>query len=111
MTTTYANPYPVSFPWELHSPVPGWGFTPNLAGPRMIAVGAVDEPVVGWPIALGVGAVVGYSAYALLHPSLRRRAIEHHQPVAEETTTSMAVAGALALGIALAMRYGLHRGA
>jgi hypothetical protein len=36
---SYRNPYPVAFPEEPHAPVPGWGFTPNLAGPAMLAVG------------------------------------------------------------------------
>jgi len=36
----WANPWPVAFPVEPHVPVPGWGFSPNLAGPARLGVGA-----------------------------------------------------------------------
>lgn len=35
----YDTPWPVAYPWERHVPVPGWGFTPNLAGPSRVGVG------------------------------------------------------------------------
>jgi hypothetical protein len=35
----WANPWPVAFPVEPHVPVPGWGFTPNLAGRAKVGVG------------------------------------------------------------------------
>ena len=44
---SYENNFPVSFPWEVLSPVPGWGFTPNLAGPRMIGVGDMEAAMLG----------------------------------------------------------------
>jgi hypothetical protein len=45
---SYHNPFPVAFPYEGHVPVPGWGFTPNLAGPAMLAVGASDPTGYEW---------------------------------------------------------------
>jgi len=36
----WANPWPVAFPAEPQMPVPGWGFTPNLAGGAKVGVGA-----------------------------------------------------------------------
>ena len=35
----WANPWPVAFPIEPHVPVPGWGFSPNLAGRARVGVG------------------------------------------------------------------------
>jgi hypothetical protein len=35
----WANPWPIAQPAEPHMPVPGWGFTPNLAGRERIGVG------------------------------------------------------------------------
>jgi hypothetical protein len=35
----YKTPQPVAYRDEILAPVPGWGMTPNLAGPRIIGVG------------------------------------------------------------------------
>lgn len=37
----WANPWPIAQPMEPHMPVPGWGFTPNLAGRDRVGVGEV----------------------------------------------------------------------
>ncbi len=50
MTQRFYEPvYPLAFDDEWSEPVPGWGFNPLWAGPRMIAVGA-DESVKTSPV-------------------------------------------------------------
>lgn len=66
---TYRNPGPVAYPGWKDAPVPGWGMQPNMAGPRMLAVGlTMDDDADTWRthallviggIALA-GGVVGY---------------------------------------------------
>lgn len=60
----YDTPWPVAYPWEQHVPVPGWGFTPNLAGPVRLGVGtdaAAPRTLGRYLIAPLVGAGVGYA--------------------------------------------------
>jgi hypothetical protein len=79
---SYATPFPVAVPWEMHAPVPGWGFTPNLAGPRTIGVGETVEEAVAQTRAaeqkagimwIGMGLVLGLAYWIDAARSKRSR--------------------------------------
>jgi len=62
---TYQNPYPVAFPYEKYLPLPGTGFTPNLAGPARLGVGEIgpyDDLMIYLVAVMGLLSLFGYQA-------------------------------------------------
>lgn len=69
----YKTPHPVAYRDEILAPVPGWGMTPNLAGPRIIGIGETDGQASWWSkqstlvkSAVMLGGVVAIGALGVL---------------------------------------------
>ena len=76
----YQNPGPIAWPDERFVPVPGWGMRPELAGPRVIALGLdlpIQTPVgtynVSVPVELAAKAVAD-AAWPILQKQLEAEA-------------------------------------
>jgi len=92
---TYQNPYPVAFPYEKYLPLPGNGFTPNLAGPARLGVGDTG---------IGTSLLIGSVLYFALASAAGYWAAKKAAEVTgqkRKTAQTWAIAGAVVTPIAL----------